>query len=148
LGTLLRAGRRIVVSAPQDSTGVIGEVTRPSWVEYGASLVSFGDPTTSLSARADEGDAGDLVAPEGVTVIRSDTDGTVYLTPEPGQPPFAPVNHPVDAQQTLALVEVMKTFSPVRAPLAGVLLRVCVAGGEAVEAGAPLFWVGPASSKG
>jgi biotin carboxyl carrier protein len=49
----------------------------------------------------------------------------------------------VDATTAIGLIEVMKTFAPVRAPVAGVLDRFAVADGAAVEAGAVVAWVRP-----
>ncbi|TVQ90155.1 MAG: hypothetical protein EA397_14235 [Deltaproteobacteria bacterium] len=81
--------------------------------------------------------------PDEVEPIRADTDGTLYLRPAPDKPPFAQVGDRLAPQATVGLVEVMKTFTPVRAPMAGELVRICVDDGGAVEAGAVLFWIRP-----
>ena len=61
--------------------------------------------------------------------------GTVYLSPEPGAPPFVNPGETVTEGQTLLLIEAMKTFNPVRAPSAGRVARVLVADGSPVEYG-------------
>jgi acetyl-CoA carboxylase biotin carboxyl carrier protein len=76
-------------------------------------------------------------------VIRTDTDGTVYLRPEPGAACFVTAGQAVRAQETLALVEVMKTFTPVRAQVEGTVARVCVSDGDPVTEGDVLFWMDP-----
>jgi acetyl-CoA carboxylase biotin carboxyl carrier protein len=103
--------------------------------------VQFGTPLVSL---------GELAAADAVTsptvddttvgsLVRAETDGTVWLRPTPGAPPFTEVGRTVAAGETLALVEVMKTFTAVRAPVAGRITAIGAADGAAVEAGAMLF---------
>lgn len=65
--------------------------------------------------------------------------GTVYLSPEPGAPPFVRVGDMVGEGQTLLLIEAMKTYNPVRAPRAGKVVRVLVADGDPVEYGGELM---------
>jgi acetyl-CoA carboxylase biotin carboxyl carrier protein len=79
--------------------------------------------------------------PEGVLVVRADTDGTIYLSPEPGRPAYVTKGARVSALSPLALVEVMKTFSPIRSPVTGTVERVCVDTGDAVETDQVLFWM-------
>lgn len=146
LGEIICAGRRVPVIAPVEVSGVVTDVVGSgTWVEFGSRLVGVGtgvqaehvvvfdDPVQAEGATS---------VPDGVTVVRSDTDGTVYLRSEPGQPVFAAPDSVVSVRQTLALVEVMKTFSPVRSPIAGVVSRICVTDGQGIEAGAALFWLG------
>ncbi|TNE88305.1 MAG: hypothetical protein EP330_15395 [Deltaproteobacteria bacterium] len=143
VGWIRKAGLSVEVRVPSRAGGVAVELAKAgSWVEYGQPLVHSGEGT--VAGAATRAVAGEEEVPEGVTVVRADTDGTVYLRPEPSAPPFAEVGAPVSANATLGLVEVMKTFSPVRAPRAGVLVKTCVDDAASVEAGAPLFWVGPA----
>jgi acetyl-CoA carboxylase biotin carboxyl carrier protein len=77
-----------------------------------------------------------------VQEVTADTDGTFYSRPEPGAPDFVAEGDEVARAATLGLVEVMKTFSPVRAPVAGVVVKVLVGDGEAVRAGQALMWIG------
>ena len=65
--------------------------------------------------------------------------GTVYLSPEPGAPPFTTPGDMVAEGQTLLLIEAMKTFNPVRAPRAGRIQRILVADGSPVEYGEALM---------
>jgi len=67
--------------------------------------------------------------------------GIVYLTPEPGAPPFVTVGAQVTAGQTLLLIEAMKTFNQIKAGKAGTVTRVLVAAGAPVEYGQPLIIV-------
>ncbi len=65
--------------------------------------------------------------------------GTVYLSPEPGAPPFVQAGDTVDEGDTLVLIEAMKTFNPVRSPRAGRVVRVLVSDAAPVEYGEALI---------
>jgi acetyl-CoA carboxylase biotin carboxyl carrier protein len=67
--------------------------------------------------------------------------GIIYLTPEPGAPPFVTVGAAVASGQTLLLIEAMKTFNQIKATKAGTVTRVLVASGTPVEYGQPLLIV-------
>ena len=67
--------------------------------------------------------------------------GIVYLTPEPGAPPFVTVGAQVTAGQTLLLIEAMKTFNQIKATKAGTVTRILVAASAPVEYGQPLMIV-------
>jgi acetyl-CoA carboxylase carboxyltransferase component/biotin carboxyl carrier protein len=140
LGHLVRHGRSHPVTAP-DVMGVASGVRPAGPSQYGDVLFEL---ATDVSLDRGAKEPAEVGGPEGATVVRADTDGTVYLRPEPGAAPFAGVGVSVSANGTLALVEVMKTFTPVRAPITGEVVRVLVDDGAGVEAGAPLFWVRPA----
>lgn len=143
LGWIERLGRPLEVRAPDGAAGVAVVVHKPgAWVAYGEGLVELGEGAVGTLAVA----AAPAVAggPEGAVAVRADTDGTVWLSPKPGTPPYVVVGQAVAVHDTLLLVEVMKTFSPVRAPSAGVVVRIDVTTGQGVEAGAPLVWLRPA----
>lgn len=65
--------------------------------------------------------------------------GTVYLAPEPGADPFVRVGDQVTEDQTLLLIEAMKTYNPVRAPRGGRVTRIMVADSAPVEYGQDLI---------
>ena len=141
LGHLRRHGRVHPITAP--SVAGVARGVRPSGnAQYGDSLLELASDVhvDGLAAGVNDEQAG----PDDVVVVKAETDGTVYLRPEPGAPPFAAVGSGLAANGTLALVEVMKTFTPVRSPVGGEVVRVLVDDGEGVEAGAALFWVRPA----
>ncbi|MCA0919344.1 acetyl-CoA carboxylase biotin carboxyl carrier protein [Pseudooceanicola nanhaiensis] len=71
--------------------------------------------------------------------VTSPMVGTVYLAPEPGAPAFAKVGATVDEGDTLLIVEAMKTMNHIPAPRAGVVKRILVEDGGAVEFGTPLM---------
>lgn len=65
--------------------------------------------------------------------------GVVYLAPEPGAKPFVQVGSTVSAGDTVAMVEAMKTFNPIKATKNGVVKEILVSDGAAVEFGQPLI---------
>jgi acetyl-CoA carboxylase biotin carboxyl carrier protein len=67
--------------------------------------------------------------------VRAPMVGTVYLTPEPGAPPFITVGAEVREGQTLLIIEAMKVMNPIRAARGGRLARLLVANGDPVEYG-------------
>ncbi|MEZ4319191.1 MAG: carboxyl transferase domain-containing protein [Myxococcota bacterium] len=137
-GVLERAGQQVAVLVPSGTAGVLASPAS-GWVEAGTALCRVGQGGAvgeGLAVQASE--AG---VPEGVRVLRAETDGTFYTRPEPGSPTFVEPGTAVKARDTLALVEVMKTFSPIRADRDGVVEKVLVADGGSVETGQPLIWM-------
>ena len=65
--------------------------------------------------------------------------GVVYLAPEPGADAFVTVGKQVKAGDTVALVEAMKTFNPIKADKDGVVKEILVTDGAAVEFEQPLI---------
>ena len=74
--------------------------------------------------------------------VRSPMVGTVYLSAEPGSPPFAVVGRAVAAGDTLLIVEAMKVMNPIVAPSAGKITAILVDNGQPVEFDQPLVVVG------
>lgn len=73
--------------------------------------------------------------------VKSPMVGVFYLLPEPGAAPFIKVGDTVAEGQTLALIEAMKTFNPVKAPRGGKVVKILVESGSPVEYGEPLVIV-------
>jgi acetyl-CoA carboxylase biotin carboxyl carrier protein len=65
--------------------------------------------------------------------------GVVYTSPEPDQPPFVRVGDKVEKGQTLLLIEAMKVFNPIEAPIGGTVVRINVTSGAPVEFDEPLL---------
>lgn len=71
--------------------------------------------------------------------VTSPMVGTAYLAAEPGAEPFVSVGTQVNAGETLMIIEAMKTMNHIPAPHSGVVKRILVIDGSAVEYGAPLM---------
>jgi acetyl-CoA carboxylase biotin carboxyl carrier protein len=70
--------------------------------------------------------------------VTSPMVGTVYMQAEPGAPPFISVGASISEGDTLLIVEAMKTMNQIPAPKSGIIKRILVEDGAAVEFGAPL----------
>ncbi len=71
--------------------------------------------------------------------LKSPMVGVVYLAPEPGAETFVSVGSVVKSGDTVALVEAMKTFNPIKSDKDGVVKEILVKDGAAVEFDQPLI---------
>ena len=76
------------------------------------------------------------------TEILSPLPGTFYRKPAPGKPNFKSEGDVVAVGDVIGLIEVMKSFSEVKADKAGRILRFMSDNEEPVMAGQPLVEVG------
>jgi acetyl-CoA carboxylase biotin carboxyl carrier protein len=81
--------------------------------------------------------------PEGATVLRSPMVGTFYRAPEPGAAPFVEVGTRVEPDTVVCIIEVMKLMNSIPARCRGVVSRILVDDGEAVEYGRDLVVIDP-----
>lgn len=145
IGRLRRVCRWKDVVAPPGCAGFADEVVPPyTAVEYGTPLVRL----RSGALRSPSGGpppSGANPVPPGQTV-RSQVEGTLYHRPAPEASPFAPEGAQVRVHDIIALVEVMKTFTPIRSPISGIVKRWLVKDGGAIPIGAPLAVIKPLTS--
>ena len=113
------AGAAPVAAAPM-------EAPAPASVEASA---------TDPSAPAPSGEA-----PIAVT---SPVYGVFYAAAEPGLPPLVTVGQSVAEGEAVCLVEAMKTFSTIPAPVAGTVVEIGPSNGEEIAAGEALVWIKP-----
>jgi len=66
-------------------------------------------------------------------IIKSPMVGTAYLAPEPGAKPFVIVGANIKKGQTIVIIEAMKTMNHVPSTKDGVVKKILVTDGEAVE---------------
>lgn len=70
-----------------------------------------------------------------ITPVEVPLPGVVYLAPAPGSPSFKAPGDSVAVGDTLAMVEVMKSFMPVEAQVAGTFKGYVATNEAAVEPG-------------
>jgi acetyl-CoA carboxylase biotin carboxyl carrier protein len=75
--------------------------------------------------------------------IKSETIGTFYAQPKPGEPPFVKVGSPVKPDTVVGVIVVMKTNNEVLANCTGVVVEIPVKDEQFVEYGQVLFRVDP-----
>jgi acetyl-CoA carboxylase biotin carboxyl carrier protein len=66
-------------------------------------------------------------------IVKSPMVGTAYLAPEPGAKPFVTVGANIKKGQTIIIIEAMKTMNHVSSTKDGVVKKILVTDGEAVE---------------
>jgi acetyl-CoA carboxylase biotin carboxyl carrier protein len=66
-------------------------------------------------------------------IIKSPMVGTAYLAPEPGTKPFVTVGANIKKGQTIIIIEAMKTMNHVPSTKDGMVKKILVTDGEAVE---------------
>ena len=71
-------------------------------------------------------------------VLKSPMVGVVYLAPEPGAKHFVEVGDSIKVGDTVALVEAMKTFNPIKSDVDGVVKEILVSDSAAVEFDTPI----------
>ena len=71
--------------------------------------------------------------------IQAPIPGTFYRRPAPDQPEFKAPGDALAVGDTVGLIEVMKTFTPVVAEEAGTIVAFHVDNEDAVMAGQPLY---------
>src|SRR5512139_91220 len=76
--------------------------------------------------------------PEG-HVLKSPMVGTFYRSASPGAKPFVEVGDPVQAGDTLCIIEAMKLMNEIEADKSGTVKQILVENGQPVEFGQPLI---------
>ena len=137
LGRIKRAGHWMAVVAPFGVSGEVVELTADhTMVGHGDELLSIGVVSEGEGESLSEG------LPDGIVALNAPMSGTLYLQPSPGAPRFASEGSKVGSSATVALIEVMKSLTPLRAGSDGVLERWLVDDASPVEVGEAIAWIG------
>jgi acetyl-CoA carboxylase biotin carboxyl carrier protein len=106
-------------------------------------VATVGAPAAGPGAEAQ------IAEPSGDGMIRIEAPmvGTFYRAPEPGAAPFVEVGDPVEAGQTLCILEAMKLMNEVKADSEAIVRRICVENAEPVEYGQLLFELEPVNGR-
>jgi len=78
---------------------------------------------------------------EEIFTITAPSAGVFYRRPDPDSPPYVEVGSIVEPGDTLALIEVMKSFAPIVSEVKGEVVEILVEDGAAVEYGQTLFLI-------
>ena len=72
-------------------------------------------------------------------IVKSPMVGVAYLSAEPTSPPFIKVGQHVKQGDTLLLIEAMKTFNEVKAPISGIVKEIIILNNQPIEFGDDLL---------
>ena len=81
----------------------------------------------------------------GLFEVKARISGVFYRSSNPEAEPFVQIGSQVNKGHTLALLESMKLFSKIKAPVAGEVVEIAGVNGEPVLVGQTLFSIRPAS---
>jgi acetyl-CoA carboxylase biotin carboxyl carrier protein len=74
--------------------------------------------------------------------VKSPMVGTFYRSPSPDAKAFIEIGDTVAVGDTLCIIEAMKLLNEIEADKAGVIKKILVDNGQAIEYGEPLFIIG------
>ena len=103
-------------------------------------------PAAAVQPAGKPADASDNAAPatkKNLVEIKSETVGTYYAQPKPGEPAYVKLGDRVAPTKVVGLVEVMKTYNELQAGCSGVIVEILVQDAQPVEFGQVLFRVDP-----
>jgi acetyl-CoA carboxylase biotin carboxyl carrier protein len=93
-------------------------------------IISTGSQPRASSPTASPVEADNI---NKANIVKSPMVGTAYLAPEPGAKPFVTVGANIKKGQTIIIIEAMKTMNHVPSTKDGVVKKILVTDGEAVE---------------
>ncbi|MEC7949438.1 MAG: biotin/lipoyl-containing protein [Myxococcota bacterium] len=102
-----------------------------------------GHPEAVSLDEAPVGADDEVALADGLVPIRAPMEGSFWGRASPDKPPMAPAGACVGADEGIALIEVMKTFTPIRSPAPGRVERWVVADGDGVRPGQVIGWLRP-----
>ena len=101
-------------------------------------LMQAAPASAPVAAAALSEAAADVVALAGHTV-KSPMVGSFYRSSSPEAKPFVEIGDTVAVGETICIIEAMKILNEIEADKAGVIKKIMVENGAAVEYGQPLF---------
>jgi acetyl-CoA carboxylase biotin carboxyl carrier protein len=99
--------------------------------------------STPAANSAESKPAAPSASKKNLIEIKSETVGTYYAQPKPGEPAYVKIGDRVTPNKPVGLVEVMKTYNEILANCTGVVREILVENGTFVEFGQVLFRVDP-----
>ena len=108
------------------------------------------EPTVSPKQTSSQSDISEMknTATEGLDStsgheVLSPMPGTFYIAPSPDDPPFVKEGDSVKKGDTLCIIEAMKIMNEIEAEDKGVIQKILVENGQAIEFNQPLFIIEP-----
>lgn len=85
----------------------------------------------------------ELIQAPGLATITSPIVGIFHRAPSPEAPLFVDVGSAVKKGQVLCIIEAMKLMNEIESDVDGIVAKILVEEGQAVEYGEPLFLIEP-----
>ena len=122
---------RVVKEAPGWDEGLPKATVSPKQNSNQSNISKMGKPATEEpdSSSGDE--------------ILSPMPGTFYIAPSPDDPPFVKEGDSIKKGDTLCIIEAMKIMNEIEAEDKGVIQKILVENGQAIEFNQPLFIIEP-----
>ena len=141
--------RRGAASSPREGELNRQEATNAGgggdlYVQPTSSPASAPSATTTTLNASEEVVGGAGATPSHWVAVSAPMAGTLYRVPSPDEPPFVEVGDPVSDGDTVAIIEVMKLFTELKAAVSGKVVRIDVPDSTLVEFGQALVWIEPA----
>lgn len=137
---LWRLNTCFLVELPHDIKGIV--VRKQMSARF---FAAFHDEILEIDHKAwslEKDEESETLAKNGVAIV-SPMDGMFYLSPSPSDPPFVKVGDEIVPGQTIGLIEVMKSFYPLKyqgsAPTMVIAIHLCNA--SPVTSGTKIFEV-------
>ena len=73
------------------------------------------------------------------TIVKSPIVGTAYLAPEPGGKKFVEIGKKIKKEDTIMIIEAMKTMNHIPSPSDGIVKEISVEDGQPIEFGQKLI---------
>jgi acetyl-CoA carboxylase biotin carboxyl carrier protein len=129
-----------------EAEGKVRIVKGPSGMVYSAAptampmqqAAQMPQPVAQVAATPLSDAAASVVALAG-HIVKSPMVGSFYRTSSPGAKPFVEIGDTVAVGDTICIIEAMKILNEIEADKAGVIKKIMVDNGAAVEYGQPLF---------
>lgn len=109
----------------------------------GGAVLASPQPQTAIAAAAPAAPPTAAIPDDGSLAVTASSLGSFYRAPKPGAAPFTDIGARVAAGDDLCLIEVMKLFTSVKAPCAGVVTAIMASDGDLVEYGQAVFAIMP-----
>jgi acetyl-CoA carboxylase biotin carboxyl carrier protein len=139
-------GMRLVVRRGGDA-GRSSAPAVPSPISGASTPATVSPPVAVTAAVAQAGVASK--APEAVAAggaqVRAPMVGSFYRRPSPDEPPYVEVGTMVEAGEPLCLIEVMKLYTTIESPVAGIVKQIAAEDTQLVEFDQLLFVIEPAN---
>lgn len=131
-GELKGEGWRVALKRPSRSNGSM-PLSNAESGDYSDAPIDHSIQQAAINAIIEE-------KPKG-TPVNSPMTGIYYTAASPSAPPFVKEGEVVEAGQVVGLIEAMKVFNEIVAPIAGTVTEISMDNGALVQPGDALLYI-------